>query len=89
MSINREELLKPFGTVEVKKTSTKVTGKDKKVAYVTNRRISLQDYKPEYGTNVRQLTEEKMKKAHLGNVKCVMKFKTDEELKDILTKYFA
>lgn len=81
--------LKDFGVVKEFKTYTTIAGKNKKLASVTKRRVTLEDYKPEYGSNVRIFTEEEIKTRHLGKTKCIMKFKTDDELKSILSKYFV
>ena len=81
--------LKDFGTVKQNKVYTNVVGKNGKIAYVGKRTVSLQDFKSEYGSNVKILTPENIVSGHLGKVKCSMKFKTEEELKQILIKYFS
>lgn len=82
------DFLNDFGTLKLNKVYTNVCGKNGKVAYVSKKRVSLQDYKHEYGSAVKVLSDDDIKKRHLGKVKCVMRFKDDEELKSILTMYF-
>ena len=83
-----QDLLATFGDVKTNKIFTNVV-KNGKTAYIAKRRVSLQDFKPEYGTAVKIFTDEEVKTKHLGKVKCIFKFKTNDELKELLTKYFA
>ena len=86
--MSERDFLKDFGEVKINKVYTNVIGTNK-IAYVAKRRVSLQDYDKSYGSNVTIFDDKGITNCHLGKIKCRMKFKTDDELKDILTKYFA
>lgn len=89
MTVVVRDFLGTFGEVKANKIFTNVVGKNGKTAYISKRRVSLQDYKAEYGPTAKAFSEEEIKARHLGKVKCIVKFKTDDELKEILSKYFA
>jgi len=84
----KKDMLEKFGTVNVAKHHVKIHTKNK-TAYVSGKQISLQDYKEEYGPNAKHFSEEEIKRRHLGKVCCQVAYKTDEELLDVLDKYFS
>jgi hypothetical protein len=81
------DFLSDFGEVKENKTFMNVT-KNGKVAYISKKRVSLQEIKPEYSSNAKTFTDQEIKQRHLGKVKCIVKFKNEDELKQILTAYF-
>lgn len=83
------DFLKDFGEVKTAKIFTSVTGANKKRACVSKRMVLLEDFSQGYSENIKEFSKEEMKRRHLGKFKCTAKFKTAEELKQILTKYFA
>ena len=86
--MSSREFLKDFGDVKENKTFSIVKG-EKKIACVSKKQVSLQDYKLEYGGKSHKMfTEDEVKRRHLGRIRCIVKFKTDEDLKNILTEYF-
>ena len=85
---SREEFLADFGDVKNNKTFS-IVKSEKKIACISKKQVSLQDYKDEYGGASHKLfSEEEVKRRHLGKIRCIIKFKTDDDLKNILTEYF-
>jgi len=84
----RKEVMEKFGTVNAGKHHIKVHNKNK-AAYVSGKQISLQDFKPEYGPNARHFSDDEIKRRHLGKIRCQVVYKTADDLKGVLEKYFA
>ena len=82
------DFLKDFGDVKVGKIFTYVTAKNKK-AYISGRNVCLQEHKPEYGEGFQIFDDVTIKRRHFGKIKCIKKCKTEEEMKNVLTKYFV
>jgi len=82
------DFLKDFGEVKSGKVFTFVT-KGEKTAYIAGKNVSLQEYKSEFGEGFKIFDEETIKRRHLGKIKCFKKCKTIDEMKKVISKYFA
>lgn len=87
--MNRAELGK-FGEVKVVKNYSQVLDKSLKKALIMKKCVHLEDTSKTYkDLPTRIFTAEEIKKRHMGKIKCVVKYKNDEELKLILETYFS
>ncbi len=60
-----------------------------KKAYFSGRRIQLLSYNSDYGKGFVEVTEQEAKKKHLGKVRCLGTVTSENELLEILSKYFS
>lgn len=83
--------LEKFGSVKKNKHFTNIVDGNKKKACISKNKVCLQDYDEAYGTgdHVEIFSAEDIKKRHLGKVKCIIKFTSEEDLSTILEKYFG
>jgi len=58
-------------------------------AYFSGRRIQLLSYSSDYGKGFVEVTEQEAKKKHLGKVRCLGTVTSENELLEILSKYFS
>ena len=85
--MEREQFNK-FGDVKVTKHYIVVFDKTLKKAIVTKRCVHLQDGDKEYSDKMRVYSKEEVIKRHMGKMKCVVKYKDQQDLMRILDLYF-
>lgn len=87
--MDKTELAK-FGEVRVTGHYTIVYDKSLKKALIMKRSVHLEDADKDYGTlKIRKFTTDEIKKRHMGKIKCIVKYSSDDELKRILEIYFS
>ena len=86
--MDRNELCK-FGEVKETKHYIQVFDPSLKKALVMKRCVHLEDSSKNYGEDMKIFTPEEIKKRHMGKIKCIVKYRTDDELKSILQAYFS
>ena len=74
--------------VEIKKNFIKIFDSEK-IAYIFGKKIQLLEYKSDYGSSFRQVSEEQAKKKHLGRIRCIGTVSDEKQLLNVLLKYFS
>jgi aminoglycoside N3'-acetyltransferase len=83
--------LSRFGTVKETKSKhyIEVLDGSLKKALIMKRKVHLEDSSKKYCENMRVFSPEDTKKRHMGKIKCICSYKSDEELANILSMYFS
>lgn len=83
--------LSRFGTIKQteSKSYLQVLDGSLKKALIMKRTVHLEDASKKYSENMKVFTPDEVKKRHMGKIKCIVSYKTDEELSRILTMYFS
>jgi hypothetical protein len=78
-----------FGETRSTKHYIQVADKSKKKALIMKNSVHLEDSDKKYGDKMRVFTKEEIEKRHMGKIKCVVKFKEEQEVLKILELYFS
>jgi hypothetical protein len=66
-----------------------VFSKDNKKAYLSGKKLRLHEFNLEFGESFIQISSEEAKRKHLGKVKSIGTILTQEQLVNVLKKYFS
>lgn len=77
-----------FGDLKETKHYIQIRDKSLKKALIMKNSMQLEDADKKYGV-MRKFSLEEVKKRHMGKMKCIVKYKDDEEVIKILELYYS